>query len=131
VRHSLSYIATHPDRVCPTDKPIVLPDCAAICALLETATGRKPDAIPGKPAATMLQGVMARHSIAAAETAMIGDRLYTDVRMARDAGVLAVLTLTGEASAPEAMSLPEAQRPDLIINNLAELAQHMRAARTR
>jgi HAD superfamily hydrolase (TIGR01450 family) len=130
IKQGLPYIATHPDRVCPTDKPIVLPDCAAICALLETATGRKPDAVPGKPAATMLQGVMARHNVAAAETAMIGDRLYTDVRMARDAGVLAVLTLTGEASAQEAASLPEAQQPDLIINNLAELAQHMQAART-
>ena len=57
IKQGLPYIATHPDRVCPTDKPTVLPDCAAICALLETATGRKPDAIPGKPAATMLQGV--------------------------------------------------------------------------
>jgi HAD superfamily hydrolase (TIGR01450 family) len=129
IKQGLPYVATHPDRVCPTDKPIVLPDCAAICALLETATGRKPDAIPGKPAATMLQGVMARHNIAASETAMIGDRLYTDVRMARDAGVLAVLTLTGEASAQEAASLPEPQRPDLIINNLTELAQQLRVAR--
>jgi HAD superfamily hydrolase (TIGR01450 family) len=129
IKQGLPYIATHPDRVCPTDKPTVLPDCAAICALLETATGRKPDAIPGKPAATMLQGVLARHNVTAGETAMIGDRLYTDVRMARDAGVLAVLTLTGEANAEEAVSLPESQRPDLIINNLAELEQQLRVAR--
>src|SRR6476659_5787870 len=38
VIRGLPYVATHPDRVCPTDRPIVLPDCAAICALLETAT---------------------------------------------------------------------------------------------
>ena len=39
ISHGLPYVATHPDRICPTDQPIVLPDCAAICALLETATG--------------------------------------------------------------------------------------------
>jgi HAD superfamily hydrolase (TIGR01450 family) len=130
IKQGLPYLATHPDRICPTDEPTVLPDCAAICALLETATGRKPDAIPGKPAATMLEGVMARHDVSAGETAMVGDRLYTDVRMARDAGVLAVLTLTGEANAQEAKMLPAPQRPDLIINNLAELAQQIRAARS-
>ncbi len=130
IAQGLPYLATHPDRICPTDEPTVLPDCAAICSLLETATGRKPDAIPGKPAVTMLEGVMARHDVAAGETAMIGYRLYTDVRMARDGDVLAVLTLTGEANAEEAASLPDSHRPDLIINNLGEFAQQLRAAHT-
>lgn len=129
IKQGLPYLATHPDRVCPTDLPTVLPDCAAICSLLETATGRKPDAIPGKPAPTMLEGVMSRHNVSAAETAMIGDRLYTDVRMALDAGVIAVLTLTGEANAKEAHSLPAEERPDLIVNNLSEFATQLQLAR--
>jgi phosphoglycolate phosphatase-like HAD superfamily hydrolase len=49
--------------------------------------------------------------------------------MAKDAGVLAVLTLTGEANADEAASLPEAYRPDLIIRDLGELARRLDAAR--
>jgi NagD protein len=129
IKQGLPYIATHPDRVCPTDEPTVLPDCAAICALLETATGRKPDAIPGKPHPAMLQEVMSRHILAAEETALVGDRLYTDVRMARDAGVLAVLTLTGEANAAEAASLPANQRPDLIVSDLADFSRQILAAR--
>ena len=32
IAQQLPYVATHPDRVCPTDEPIVLPDCGAICA---------------------------------------------------------------------------------------------------
>jgi NagD protein len=128
IKQGLPYIATHPDRVCPTNEPTVLPDCAAICALLETAAGRKPDAIPGKPNPEMLQEVMDRHQLAAAEVAMIGDRLYTDVRMACDAGVLAVLTLTGEATAAETASLPAAHRPDLIVNDLDDFARRLRAA---
>ena len=123
------YFATHPDRICPTDQATVLPDCGAICALLESATGRKPDAIPGKPSPEMIQEVMDRHSLTPDETAMIGDRLYTDVRMARDAGALAVLTLTGEANAEEALSLPATQRPDLIVSDLDDLSRQLRAAR--
>jgi NagD protein len=129
IKQGLPYIATHPDRVCPTNEPTVLPDCAAICALLETATGRKPDAIPGKPNPEMLREVMHRRQLAANEVAMIGDRLYTDIRMACDAGVLAVLTLTGEASAAEAASLPAAHRPDLIVSDLNDFAQLLQAAR--
>jgi HAD superfamily hydrolase (TIGR01450 family) len=129
IKQGLPYIATHPDRVCPTSEATVLPDCAAICALLETATGRKPDAIPGKPQPTLIEEVMTRYALTPDQTAMVGDRLYTDVRMARDAGVLAVLVLTGEANAAEAASLPKAQRPDLIIKDLADFAQQLTAAR--
>jgi len=129
IKQGLPYIATHPDRVCPTDEPTVLPDCAAICALLETATGRKPDAIPGKPAPAMLREVLERRGLAADEVAMIGDRLYTDVRMARAAGVLTVLTLTGDASAEQAARLPPAERPDLIVNDLDDFARRLLAAR--
>jgi HAD superfamily hydrolase (TIGR01450 family) len=129
IKQGLPYIATHPDRICPTNQPTVLPDCAAICALLEAATGRKPDAIPGKPQPGLILEVMARHGLTPDETAMIGDRLYTDVRMARDAGALAVLTLTGEANADEAAQLPAAQRPDLIVRDLEDFSFQLIEAR--
>lgn len=129
ISRGLPYVATHPDRVCPTDRPTVLPDCAAICALLETATGRAPDAIPGKPNPTMLREILDRYALSADAVGMVGDRLYTDVRMARDAGVLAVLTLTGEATADDALMCPAAQRPDLIVANLKELGDLLTAAR--
>jgi NagD protein len=125
----LPYIATHPDRVCPTDQPIVLPDCAAICALLETATGRRPDAIPGKPNPTMLQAVFAQHDLEPNEVALVGDRLYTDIRLARDAGALAVLTLTGETKRSDLANCPAANRPDIVIAHLGELQQMLEAAR--
>src|SRR5262245_60539891 len=76
ISQQLPYVATHPDRVCPTDQPTVLPDCAAICALLETATGRKPDAIPGKPNPKMLEAVFAQHNLKPNDVALVGDRIY-------------------------------------------------------
>jgi phosphoglycolate phosphatase-like HAD superfamily hydrolase len=48
--------------------------------------------------------------------------------MARDAGVLAILTLTGEASAADAASLPTAHRPDLVVSDLDSLAGLLREA---
>lgn len=121
IGRGLPYIATHPDRICPTDRPIVLPDCAAICALLETATGRRPDAIPGKPNPAMLQAVCAKYVLKANEVMMVGDRLYTDIRMGRDAGAIAVLTLTGEAKKTDLASCPAETQPDLVVEHLGEL----------
>ena len=126
IAQQLPYLATHPDRVCPTDRPIVLPDCGAICALLESATGRRPEAVPGKPSPAMLQAVMARHGLAANEIAMVGDRLYTDIRMARDAGALAVLTLTGETRRGDIERTAEREHPDLVVRDLQELAELLR-----
>jgi HAD superfamily hydrolase (TIGR01450 family) len=123
ISQGLPYIATHPDRVCPTDRATVLPDCAAICALLETATGRRPDAIPGKPNAAMLQAVVAKYGLQPDEVALVGDRLYTDIRMARDAGALAILTLTGETRREDLAACPAHSRPHVVVENLGEL-QH-------
>ena len=122
IAQSLPYIATHPDRVCPTDRPTVLPDCGAICALFESATGRRPDAVPGKPSPAMLQTIMRRHGLAPAETAMVGDRLYTDIRMAREAGAVAILTLTGETKRAQLDSCAPSDRPDIVVADLDELA---------
>jgi NagD protein len=123
IAQGLPYIATHPDRVCPTDRPIVLPDCGAICALFEAATGRRPDAVPGKPNRAMLEAVMKNHNLAHRDVAMVGDRLYTDVQMARDAGVFSILSLTGETKRADAEACCASQRPDLVVADLGELAR--------
>ncbi len=130
ISQPLPYIATHPDRVCPTDQPIVLPDCGAICALFEAATGRRPDAVPGKPSSAMLRAILERHGLAPTETAMVGDRLYTDMRMARDAGALAILTLTGETKRSALDSCSATDRPDLVVADLEELGRLLQATRS-
>jgi HAD superfamily hydrolase (TIGR01450 family) len=129
ISKGLPFIATHPDRVCPTDSPIVLPDCGALCALLESATGRRPDAVPGKPNPAMLEAVLNAQGLAPHQVAMVGDRLYTDLRMARDTGALAVLTLTGETKRADVENCAAADRPDLTVTDLGELAKLIQEAR--
>lgn len=121
------YVATNPDLVCPTDQPTVLVDCGALCAMFQAATGRSPDRVFGKPDPSMLDGIRARHGLAAAEIAMVGDRLYTDVLMARRAGALGVLVLTGEATAGDAAR--SAEPPDLTLPSLVELGDLLAASR--
>jgi len=121
------FVATHPDRICPTDEPTILVDCGAICAALKSATGRGPDVVLGKPDPCMLRGILQRHALAPEQLAMVGDRLYTDMAMAHQAGALGVLVLTGETTA--AQGAAHSPAPDLVVSGLAELGERLRAAR--
>jgi len=115
------FIATHPDRTCPTDQETLLVDCGAFCACLESATGHAPDIVLGKPHPCMLDGILSHHNLEPHQLAMVGDRLYTDIAMARTAGAIGVLVLTGEATAKDVKccSTP----PDVVVADLAELGQ--------
>jgi len=120
------FFATNPDRVCPTDQPTVLVDCGSICAALQAAAGRKPNAVLGKPDPAMIRGILHQHSLQPHNLAMVGDRLYTDIAMARQAGALGVLVLTGETTAEQAtQALPA---PDLVVPSLAEFGAKLKEA---
>ncbi|HRT10717.1 MAG TPA: HAD-IIA family hydrolase, partial [Candidatus Paceibacterota bacterium] len=121
IKQGKYFIATHPDRICPTDQPTVLVDCGAICAALKEATGRGPDMTLGKPDPCMIRGILHRHALRPGQLAMVGDRLYTDVAMARRAGAFGVLVLTGETTAEQAAKHSPA--PDLIVSGLDELGE--------
>lgn len=128
IQRGKPYFATNPDRVCPTDQPTVLVDCGAICAALQSATGRAPAAVMGKPDPAMLRGILHRHNLRPEELAMVGDRLYTDVAMAHRAGAFGVLVLTGETTRAQATGhLPA---PDLTVPTLAEFGAHLRQAQS-
>ncbi|MGH8022708.1 MAG: HAD-IIA family hydrolase [Limisphaerales bacterium] len=126
IKQGKPFFATNPDLVCPTDEPTVLIDCGSITAALEKATGEAPRAVLGKPDPAMLRGIMRRHSLAPENLAMVGDRLYTDMEMARRAGVLGVLVLTGEATAADAQGV--AKKPSLIVPTLHEFGEMLQSA---
>ena len=123
----LPYIATNPDRVCPTDQPTVLVDCGSLCSCVEYATGRKPDAVIGKPDPAMIEGIEHRYGLAADEIAMVGDRIYTDVECAYNAGAFGVLVLSGETTLDVARQWPHA--PSLICRDIEELGCLLEEAR--
>ncbi len=121
------YFATNPDWVCPTDQPVILVDCGSICAAIEAATGRSPDKVLGKPRAEMLNGILESKKLAPDQIAMVGDRIYTDMKMARNAKALGVLVLSGEATLQDAKNAPS--ELDLVVPSIKELGQLLQRTR--
>lgn len=127
IKQGKPFVATHPDRICPTDRPTVLVDCGAVCACIESATGQPPQAVLGKPDPWMLRGILDRHGLKPHELAMVGDRLYTDMVMARRAGSVGILVLTGEATVSDTLHLHDP--PDVIVPSLKELGELLAKSR--
>ena len=121
------YIATNPDRVCPTDQEVVLVDCGSICKCIEHATGRQPDITLGKPDPNMLTGVRQRYGLEAEQIAMVGDRIYTDIEMAHNAGAFGVLVLSGETT--DEVAAAEPKQPHLTLDNIGVLGELLERSR--
>ena len=121
ITKGILYLATNPDKVCPTDESIVLVDCGSICSCLENATGKAPDIVIGKPDPRMLDGILQNNRLLPAQIAMVGDRIHTDLRMAQDAKTLGVLVLSGETN----IKIAEKSdlKPDIIVDDLADFGQ--------
>ncbi len=128
IQQGLPFVATHPDFVCPTDEPTVLVDCGAICACLTAATGRQP-VVLGKPEPSMLLELCQRHQLSTDQLAMVGDRLYTDIAMARRSGALSVLVLSGEATRDDVATM-NGLPPELVVADIGVLGHHLAAAKT-
>lgn len=125
VAAGLPYIATHPDLVCPVADGVI-PDIGATIAYVEAATGRRPDAVIGKPNAYIARAAAKRYGCAVEELCMVGDRLYTDIALGA-CGCGTVLVLTGESRRED---LPgAAHQPDLVCESLAELCGELREIR--
>ena len=123
----LPYFATNPDWVCPTDQPNILVDCGSICSCIEAATKRKPDVVIGKPDPGMLDGIIQKYNLKPNEIAMVGDRIYTDVQMAKNAGALGVLVLSGEATVVDVEQA--STKPDIVARDLEELKEFLQKAK--
>lgn len=122
VRDGKPFIATHPDNNCPVEGGYI-PDVGAMLALVKTSTGRDPDFIVGKPSRLMIQALCEKLGLDAADIAYCGDRLYTDIRMAVDSGMVATLVLSGETSLADVAASP--YKPDIIFDDLGEIARLM------
>lgn len=119
VRAGARIIATNPDAYCPLPGGGGLPDCAAMLAAVEASTGARAEAIVGKPSHHMADALLERLGVPAREALLVGDRLATDVRMAKKAGMAGALVLTGATSLEEALG--SADRPDYILGGLSDL----------
>ena len=119
VRHfGARIVATNPDPFCPTPDG-GLPDCAAMLAAVEACTGARAEAVLGKPSQHMAAELLRRLAVPARDAAVVGDRISTDVALARSLGMTSVLVLSGATTRGELLGSP--QRPDYVIDGIAAL----------
>ena len=118
IHQNIPLVATHPDIVCPSPDG-GLPDVGAILKMIELTTGVQPTIITGKPRSEMILGRLEIEGVKPSKVAMIGDRLYTDMEMARSSGVVSILVLTGEATQEDVDNY--SWTPDFIVNSVGDI----------
>ena len=114
-------ITTNPDAYCPMPGGRGEPDSAAVVAAIEACTGARCEANLGKPDAVMARTALEVLGLAPEQCIMVGDRLYTDVAMAVDAGVDSALVLTGDSTADQVAELEPDRQPSYVLGSVAEL----------
>jgi HAD superfamily hydrolase (TIGR01457 family) len=115
-------IATHPDDLCPTEDSYDV-DIGPFIRLFESLSGCKANII-GKPNRLMLEMAAAEMGVPAERTIMVGDRLYTDIRMAYDAGTTSILVLTGETSTEDLLT--SEVKPTFVLDSVADIPSRLR-----
>ena len=104
LRRGATFIAANPDWVCPMPKGEVLPDCGSMCALLTHSSGKEPTYI-GKPNRNMVDIIAKQRGLTNDKICCVGDRLYTDIAVAQNAGSVSVCVLSGECTKEEIAQL--------------------------
>ncbi|WP_149204544.1 HAD-IIA family hydrolase [Actinotalea subterranea] len=111
------FIATNPDVTGPSTQGD-LPATGAVAAMITAATGRAPYFV-GKPNPMMFRSALNRIDAHSESTAMVGDRMDTDVVAGIEAGLLTYLVLTGSTRAADVGTYP--YRPSHVVDSVADL----------
>lgn len=111
------FIATNPDATGPSLEG-ALPACGSVAALITRATGIEPYFV-GKPNPVMMREGLNKIEAHSETTAMIGDRMDTDIKCGIEAGLETILVMTGITQPGDVERFP--YRPSRIVKSVAEL----------
>ena len=111
------FIATNPDATGPSPEGPT-PATGSVAALVSRATGVQPYFV-GKPNPLMMRSALNAIAAHSEDTAMIGDRMDTDVISGLEAGLETILVLTGVTTEDEAERFPF--RASRVVGSVAEL----------
>ena len=118
VRHGATYYGINQDWNCPVEGGEFIPDCGSMAKLIEGSTGRLPEFF-GKPSRHTLDYIVKATGAAPEEIAIVGDRLYTDIAVAKDSPVTSILVLSGESTKADVEQSDV--KPTLVLPSLKEI----------
>jgi HAD superfamily hydrolase (TIGR01450 family) len=122
LRQGAAYIATHPDINCPSEHG-PLPDAGSFMELIRASTGRSCDIICGKPHKIMADFITKKLGVKPEETAVVGDRLYTDILFGKNNGFKSILVYSGETD--EKTHASSEIKADIAVNSVKELINYL------
>lgn len=114
-------VATNPDRYCPMSDRLGVPDTAAIVGAIEGCTNVKCSEVFGKPSPALVEIAAEILGVNVANSVMVGDRLYTDIAMAINAGMDGALVLTGDSTMAEVEDSAPDDKPQLCLTRIDNL----------
>ena len=123
IREGIPYIATHPDFNCPLEGGKFMPDTGSMIKLIEASTGILPRVI-GKPNSYIVDTLLEKYGLGRQDVAMVGDRLYTDIKTGDNAGITSILVFSGETT--EYMYEKSSIRADYTFLSIKELMDSIR-----
>ncbi|WP_336025525.1 HAD-IIA family hydrolase [Halobellus salinisoli] len=112
------FLATNPDRTCPTADGEI-PDAAGMIGAIEGVTGRTVDEILGKPSPKMIETALEVVGVEPESCLMVGDRIETDIRMGERAGMTTVLVLSGVTDRETIADVDV--EPDYVLDSIADI----------
>ena len=118
IKRGARFIATHPDRTCPVEGGEVA-DVGGMIGAIEGVTGKPVELITGKPSPITLQEALNLLGLPKEDCIMVGDRLETDVRMGKEAGMAAAVVLSGVSRREDVARAT--WQPDYVLETIAGL----------
>ena len=119
----IPFIATHADLLCPVSKNVFKPDVGSFISMFETATNGIRPKVVGKPNKEAVDAISDKAQLPPNEIAFIGDRLYTDIRMAQSYNMIGVLVFSGETT--REMLATSGDKPLVAVDGVVDLIQYL------
>lgn len=113
----VDYVATHHDVVCPTEKGSI-PDIGSYIKIFELSTNKIPNIIFGKPSTKLVENLIKKFG--KENIAVVGDRLYTDKKLADNIDCDFICVLSGETTRQDVQDYKE-KYPAIVVKNLGKI----------
>jgi len=118
INSGVDILATHEDIFCPSENGPI-PDAGALLELLHVTTGKRSKHAFGKPSISLVRPLVDAGLVDPQRTLVVGDRLHTDILMAKNLKAFSLLVLSGETTR-EALEFCEVC-PDFVLNSISDI----------
>ena len=119
VENDAFLISSNADGSYPFNKKVLIPGAYAVAMCIGTASARDPIVL-GKPNPEVFETIEGLEGLPKQDIWMIGDRLNTDIKFAKNVGVRSILVLTGVSHAEEVQLVDAKDRPDFVCQDLVD-----------